>query len=41
MEKARLATDLLFRLIESDAEPHRLSPVGTLLVRDSTGPAPS
>lgn len=40
MEKARLATDLLYQLIEGTAEPHRLSPVGTLLVRDSTGPVP-
>jgi DNA-binding LacI/PurR family transcriptional regulator len=40
MEKARLATDLLFQLIEGGDDPHRISPVGTLLVRDSTGPAP-
>jgi DNA-binding LacI/PurR family transcriptional regulator len=39
-EKARLATDLLFQLIDGSPEPHRWSPVGTLLVRESTGPAP-
>ena len=39
-EKARLATDLLFQLIDGSTEPHRWSPVGTLLVRESTGPAP-
>ena len=39
-EKARLATDLLFQLIDGSAQPHRWSPVGTLLVRESTGPAP-
>ena len=39
-EKARLATDLLFQLIDGNPEPHRWSPVGTLLVRESTGPAP-
>jgi len=41
MEKARLATDLLFRLIAGGGESHRFSPVGTLLVRESTGPAPA
>ena len=41
MEKARLATDLLFRLIAGSGESHRFSPVGTLLVRESTGPAPA
>jgi DNA-binding LacI/PurR family transcriptional regulator len=40
MEKARLATDLLFSLIEGGTDAHRWSPVGTLLIRDSTGPAP-
>lgn len=40
MEKARLATDLLFQLIEGGGDPHRVSPVGTLLIRDSTGSAP-
>jgi DNA-binding LacI/PurR family transcriptional regulator len=40
MEKARLATDLLFQLIDGSTQPHRWSPVGTLLVRESTGPAP-
>jgi DNA-binding LacI/PurR family transcriptional regulator len=39
-ERARLATDLLFQLIEGSTKPHRVSPVGTLLVRESTGPAP-
>jgi DNA-binding LacI/PurR family transcriptional regulator len=39
-EKARLATDLLFQLIDGSTESHRWSPVGTLLVRESTGPAP-
>ncbi len=39
-EKARLATDLLFQLIDGSTQPHRWSPVGTLLVRESTGPAP-
>jgi len=40
-EKARLATDLLFQLIDGSTQPHRWSPVGTLLVRESTGPAPT
>ena len=40
MEKARLATDLLFQLIDGSTQPHRWSPVGTLLVRESTGPTP-
>lgn len=46
VEKARLATDLLFELIDGRGldhqdRPHRHSPVGTLLVRESTGPAPA
>jgi DNA-binding LacI/PurR family transcriptional regulator len=40
LEKARMATDLLFRLIDGGTDVHRWSPVGTLLVRESTGPAP-
>lgn len=40
VEKARLATDLLHQLIDGSSERHRRSPVGTLLVRSSTGPAP-
>lgn len=36
-ERARLATDLLFQLIGGAGEPHRVSPAGTLLVRESTG----
>jgi len=40
VEKARLATDLLFQVIDGGAERHRWSPVGTLLVRESSGPAP-
>lgn len=40
MEKARLATHLLFDLIGGSTEVHRYSPVGTLLVRETTGPAP-
>ncbi len=40
MEKARLATDLLFSLIAGTTETHRFSPAGTLLVRDSSGPVP-
>ncbi|WP_295697254.1 LacI family DNA-binding transcriptional regulator [Lapillicoccus sp.] len=39
MEKARLATHLLFDLIGGSTEVHRYSPVGTLLVRETTGPA--
>jgi hypothetical protein len=35
-----MATDLLFRLIDGGTDVHRWSPVGTLLVRESTGPAP-
>ncbi|GAA1876745.1 LacI family DNA-binding transcriptional regulator [Lapillicoccus jejuensis] len=38
MEKARLATDLLYHLIDGGTQTHRVSPVGTLLVRDTTGP---
>ncbi len=41
MEKARLATDLLFQVIDGSTHLQRWSPVGTLLVRESTGPAPS
>ncbi|MEO7234308.1 MAG: substrate-binding domain-containing protein, partial [Lapillicoccus sp.] len=41
VEKARLATDLLFQVIEGGTERHRWSPVGTLLVRESSGPAPA
>lgn len=41
MEKARLATNLLFDLIGGSTQIHRYSPVGTLLVRETTGPAPS
>jgi DNA-binding LacI/PurR family transcriptional regulator len=40
VETAPLATDLLFRLVDGRPEPHRWSPRGTLLVRESTGPAP-
>jgi DNA-binding LacI/PurR family transcriptional regulator len=40
VEKARLATDLLFQLIDGSTQPQRWSPVGTLLVRESTGTAP-
>ncbi len=40
-EKARLATDLLFQVIEGTTDLHRWSPVGTLLVRESSGPAPA
>lgn len=40
MEKARLATEMLFDLIDGSSKTHRWSPVGTLLVRDTTGPAP-
>lgn len=40
MEKGRLATGLLFELIAGSTHLHRSSPVGTLLVRDTTGPAP-
>jgi len=40
-EKARLATDLLFQIIDGSTQAHRASPVGTLLVRESTGPAPA
>jgi len=39
VEKARLATDLLFQVIDGGPERHRWSPVGTLLVRESSGPA--
>jgi DNA-binding LacI/PurR family transcriptional regulator len=39
-EKARLATDLLFQLIDGTAQSRRVAPVGTLLVRESTGRAP-
>ena len=38
MEKARLATDLLYHLIDGGTQTQRVSPVGTLLVRDTTGP---
>jgi beta-mannosidase len=38
-ERARLATDLLFQLIEGSTSRTGWSPVGTLLVRESTGPA--
>ncbi len=41
VEKARLATDLLFQVIDGGTERHRWSPVGTLLVRESSGPAPA
>ncbi|MEO7058742.1 MAG: LacI family DNA-binding transcriptional regulator [Lapillicoccus sp.] len=41
MEKARLATDLLFDIIAGGTQLHRFSPVGTLLVRETTGPAPN
>lgn len=37
-ERARQATDLLFRIIADGGDPHRASPAGTLLVRESTGP---
>ncbi|MEO7060100.1 MAG: substrate-binding domain-containing protein, partial [Lapillicoccus sp.] len=40
MEKARLATDLLFEIIAGGTRLHRYSPVGTLLVRETSGPAP-
>ena len=33
-------TDLLFQLIDGSTQPQRWSPVGTLLVRESTGTAP-
>jgi DNA-binding LacI/PurR family transcriptional regulator len=39
VEKARLATDLLFQIIDGGTELQRWSPVGTLLVRESTGRA--
>jgi DNA-binding LacI/PurR family transcriptional regulator len=38
MQKARLATDLLFDLISGGTQMHRSSPVGTLVVRGTTGP---
>jgi DNA-binding LacI/PurR family transcriptional regulator len=41
VEKARLATDLLFQVIDGATDLHRWSPVGTLLVRESSGPAPA
>jgi DNA-binding LacI/PurR family transcriptional regulator len=41
VEKARLATDLLFAIIDGGTEVHRWSPVGTLLIRESSGPAPA
>ncbi len=41
VEKARLATDLLFQVIDGGTDLHRWSPVGTLLVRESSGPAPT
>ena len=37
MEKARLATEMLYDLIDGGTDLHRYSPVGTLLVRETTG----
>ena len=39
-EKARLATELLFQLIDGSTRSRRVAPLGSLLVRESTGPAP-
>ncbi len=40
MARARIATELLFELIRGSGPLRRVAPVGTLLVRDSTGRVP-